>query len=103
MIDIKQLTQEKNELKDVWDYLGIDTPFPDKQVRQWLLEFDVDEIGSAFQVLAKREDIVNDTVAYIGKVLRNAKLMNMTVEEREAKVSALRSLAGAIGARRKHE
>jgi hypothetical protein len=103
MIDIKQLTQQKNELKDVWDYLGIDTPFPDKQVRQWLLEFDVDEIGSAFQVLAKREDIVNDTVAYIGKVLRNAKLMNMTVEEREAKVSALRSLAGAIGARRKHE
>ena len=63
----------------------------------------MDEIGSAFQVLAKREDIVNDTVAYIGKVLRNAKLMNMTVEEREAKVSALRSLAGAIGARRKHE
>jgi hypothetical protein len=46
---------------------------------------------------------VNDAVAYVGKILHNSKLQNMTVEEREAKVSALRSLAGAIGAQRGHE
>lgn len=103
MIDIKQLTQQKNQLKDVWDYLGIDTPFPDKQVRQWLLKFDSNEIVSAFEVLANREDAVEDPVRYVGKVLTNAKLQNMTVEEREAHISAVRSLAGAIGARRGHE
>jgi hypothetical protein len=103
MIDIKQLTQQKNELKEVWDYLGIDSAFPDKQVRQWLIDFGKDEIEAAFMVLSKREHDVNDAVSYVGKVLHNSKLQNMTVEEREAKVSALRSLAGAIGARKKHE
>lgn len=103
MIDIKQLTQQKNELKEVWEYLGIDSAFPDKQVRQWLLEFGKDEIEAAFMVLSKREHDVNDAAAYVGKVLHNSKLQNMTVEEREAKVSALRSLAGTIGAVRGHE
>lgn len=103
MIDIKQLTEQKNELKEVWDYLGIGSAFPDKQVRQWLLDFGKDEIEAAFIVLSKREHDVNDAASYVGKVLHNSKLQNMTVEEREAKVSALRSLAGAIGARKKHE
>ena len=102
-MDIKKLLQQKNELKEVWDYLGLETPFPEKEVRRWLLDYDKGEIEAAFATLSKREREVNDAVAYVGKILHNAKLQNMTVEQREAKVSALRSLAGAIGARRKHE
>jgi hypothetical protein len=103
MIDVKKVVQEKSELKEVWDLLVPGTPFPDKRVALWLVEYDRDEVESAIVELSKREDKVGDGVNYVEKVLRNARLQNMTVEERKAHISAIRSLAGAIGARKKHE
>jgi hypothetical protein len=103
MIDIKKLTQQKNELREIWDYLGIEAPFPDKDVRLWLMDFSKDEVESAFKELAKREQKVTDPVKYVGKILHNSKLNNMTVEQRAEKVSAMRAMVGAVGGRKKHE
>ena len=103
MIDIKKLTQQKNELNEIWDYLGIEAPFPDKDVRLWLIDFSKDEIEAALKELAKREQKVVAPVKYVGKILHNSKLNNMTVEERAAKISAMRSLVGTIGAVNGHK
>jgi hypothetical protein len=103
MIDIKKLTQQKNELNEIWEYLGIEVPFPDKDVRLWLLDFSKDEVESAFKELAKREQKVVAPVKYVGKILHNSKLNNMTVEQRAERVSAMRAMVGAVGGRKKHE
>lgn len=102
MIDIKQLTQQKNELKEVWDYLGIDSAFPDKQVRQWLLDYPADMIQSAIRVLANKEGRVDEPVRFLAGVLRKSKERNMTPEEREEEISTLRSVVGKIGVAKKH-
>ena len=103
MIDIKKLLQQKSELKELWDYLGVEAPFPDKDVRLWLMDFSKEEVEAAFKELAKREKKVADAVKYVGKILHNSKLNNMTVEERAAKISAMRSLVGTIGAVNGHK
>lgn len=102
MIDIKKLTQQKNELKEVWDYLALAAEFPDKQVRLWLLDYPKDMIESAFKVLAKKEEKINEPVKYIGRILHNAKNQNMTPEERAAQISTLRSAVGTLGAAKRH-
>jgi len=103
MKDIKICLQEAAELKAVWEYLQVKAQWPEKEVRRWLLEHPAKEIQSAIEKLAGREDEVKDAVKYVGKILHNSKLQNMTVEQRAERVSALRSLAGTIGARKKHE
>ncbi len=102
MIDIKKLTQQKNELKEVWDYLALAAEFPDKQVRLWLLDYPKDMIESAFKVLAEKEGKVDEPVKYLARVLRNAKDQSMTPEEREVQISAMRSTVGKLGAAKRH-
>jgi cell division septation protein DedD len=102
MIDIQKLTQQKNELKEIWDYLAIESPFPDKEVRRWLLDFTKDMIESAFKVLAEKEEKIEEPVKYISRVLHNAKAQNMTPEERDAQISAMRSAVGKLGAAKSH-
>ena len=101
--DLKKLQAQKAELKELWEYLEIKTAYPSKQISGWLLDFSKGEVESAIRQLAKREDTVTDPVKYVGKILNNSKIQNMTVEQRAEHVSKMRSLAGAIGARRKHE
>jgi hypothetical protein len=101
-MDIKKLKQDKTDLKDVWEYLAIETPFPDKDVRVWLLDYDKDMIQSAFTALARREDAVNDPVKWMAGKLRNAKEQNMTPEERENYISELRAGAARVKAQKQH-
>jgi hypothetical protein len=72
-MDIKNLLKQKEELKDIWDFLGIEAPFPDKDMRLWLLDFSKEMIESAFKVLAEKEHKVDEPVKYLARVLRNAK------------------------------
>lgn len=102
MIDIKRLTQQKNELKEVWDYLGIDSAFPDKQVRLWLLDYEKDVIESAFKVLAEKEEGVDEPVKYLAGILRNSKERDMTPEEREDEISLMRAAAAKVKAQKAH-
>jgi len=103
MHDFKKLLQQKDELKELWSYLEIKTQFPEKEVKRWLLDHGKDQVQAAIELLAKREHDVADTVKYVGKVLHNSKLQNMTVEERQEKISALgvpsRESPGGEGAR----
>jgi len=103
MNDLKKLQSQKTELKELWDFLEIKTPFPSTDVAVWLLDFGKDEIEAAFHQLAKQQEKVTSAPKYIGKILHNAKIQNMTVEERAARISAMRAAVGAIGGRKKHE
>jgi len=103
MNDLKKLQSHKTELKELWDFLEIKTPFPSTDVAVWLLDFGKDEIEAAFHQLAKQQEKVTSAPKYIGKILHNAKIQNMTVEERAARISAMRAAVGAIGGRKKHE
>lgn len=84
-MDIKKLLQQKTELAEIWNYLAIAAEFPDKQMRLWLHEHGMQQVQAAIELLAKREHDVTDPVKYLGKVLHNSKLQNMTVEERQEK------------------
>ena len=103
MNDLKKLQSQKTELKELWDFLEIKTPFPSTDVAVWLLDFGKDQIEAAFHQLAKQQEKVTSAPKYIGKILHNAKIQNMTVEERAARISAMRAAVGAIGGRKKHE
>lgn len=103
MIYLKKLSKQKSDLKELWEFLEISTPFPSKEASSWLMAFEASEIESAITELGKHQDKVGDPVKYVGKILHNSKLQNMTVEQRAEKLSAMRALVGAVGGRRKHE
>jgi len=54
MNDLKKLQSQKTELKELWDFLEIKTPFPSTDVAVWLLDFGKDQIEAAFHQLAKQ-------------------------------------------------
>jgi hypothetical protein len=101
-MDIKNLLKQKDELREIWDYYAIDTPFPDKDVRLWLPEYGRDMVESAFTALAKRENKVDEPVKWLAGKLRNSKLQNMSPEEREAHISELRAGAARVKAQKQH-
>ena len=67
------------------------------------MDFSKEEVEAAFEELAKREKKVADAVKYVGKIVHNSDFTNMTVEERAAKMSAMRSLVGTVGAVNGHK
>ncbi|MGA8622899.1 MAG: hypothetical protein WB660_30795, partial [Candidatus Sulfotelmatobacter sp.] len=79
MNDLKKLQSHKTELKELWDFLEIKTPFPSTDVAVWLLDFGKDEIEAAFHQLAKQQGKVTSASKYVGKILHNSKIQNMTV------------------------
>jgi hypothetical protein len=102
MQDFKELLRQKDELKELWSYFGIEAPFPDKEIRRWLWEHGMEQVQAAVELLSEREHDVKDAVKYLGKVLYNSKLQNMTVEERQEKIKALAALAGKVRAAKEH-
>ncbi|MGA8215492.1 MAG: hypothetical protein WB799_17980 [Candidatus Sulfotelmatobacter sp.] len=54
MNDLKKLQSHKTELKELWDFLEIKTPFPSTDVAVWLLDLGKDEIEAGFHQLAKQ-------------------------------------------------
>ena len=101
--DWKKLAEDKLELKTAWEGLEIPFDYPTKQIPLWLLEYGKDMIESGFKILKVKEDKVDDPVAYLATVMRNAKKQNMTPEEREAEISRMRALVGAVGAAKRHK
>jgi len=107
MIDVKKLQAEKTQLREIWDVLEIDSDYPTKNIPLWLIDYGFEEIVAAFKhladMMARPDREIVDPAKYVGKILRNSKLENMTVEERAEKISAMRSAVGSLGARKKHE
>ena len=108
--DFKLLEKQANELAELWGYLELDAAygdFPRKDVKRWMLvdkfKYSAEEIESALAVLSGKDGKVENVVQWLAVVLRNARLESMTPEQRDAKISEMRSIAGTIGARRGHE
>lgn len=103
MTDYKQLATYKSELQEAWSFLELPGPFPSKQIALWLSEYGKEVIESGFKVLARKDGKIDDPVAYLGTMLRNAKKRDMTPEQRAEEISFMRSAIGKVGAAKQHE
>lgn len=102
-MDYKKLAEQKAELKAAWEFLELPDEYPEKQIPLWLLDYGKEMIESAFKILAKKADTVQDAVAYLATILRTAKEREMTPEQRETEISQMRAMVGKLGAAKRHK
>ena len=88
MIDIKQLTQDKAHLVELWKFLGLPEAMPD--ISLWQMDYGMDMIESGFKTLKKlinKGTDVRDVQKFLGKILHNSKLAKLTPEEYETYIA----------------
>ena len=98
------MRQDKAALAELWEFLELPDQMPDMSL--WLMDFGKDMIESAFSAMKRRLEAgtkIQSPKNYLFTILDNAKLADMTPEERKDQISQIRSLAGTLGARKKHQ
>ena len=98
------IQEQKQALLDIWAALELgEAPHP-RQFAVWLLDYDYAAIESALKITAnwinkQEEDATPRARTYADGVLRGAVIQKMTPEQREEKLSQMRSLKATIAAK----
>jgi len=98
------IQEQKQALLDLWAALELgEAPHP-RQFAVWLLDYDYAAIESALKITAtwinkQEEDATPRARSYVDGVLRGAVIQKMTPEQREEKLSQMRSLKATIAAK----
>ena len=98
------IQEQKQALLDLWAALELgEAPHP-RQIAVWLLDYDYAAIESALKITAnwinkQEEDATPRARTYADGVLRDAVIQKMTPEQREEKLSQMRSLKATIAAK----
>ena len=104
-ITAQEIKDQSKQLCDLWAILIDGTP-PVRDIRNWLLDYELAAIESALRVCSRfvarqpepEQVPAKRKVKYLKGVLHKAKYEAQTPEEREQEVSAIRAAAGSRGA-----